>query len=980
MPNLLVVESPGKIKKIQSYVGNGYIVAASIGHIRGLPAKQLGIDIDNNYEPTFLIDANKTDVVKKLRGLAKENPGAVYLCSDPDREGEAISFHIKEVLGLNENQIKRASFNKITKPAILSALKNPTQIDMNMVHSQFARSIIDKLIGFKVSPILWKQFINNHLSAGRVQSVVAKLIIERENEISTFKSANYFNLEGKFDLTNTTNNSNRTIKQNELVKASCDSQLTDYSQVEKLFDLNKSGEAKYTIDSVKKSNTKRKPSPPYDTCTLQQEASNKLGMSPDICMKNAQKLYEAGVITYMRTDCLMIAEEALTSIGEYIKGRWGDEYHNKTHYKTKDANAQEAHEAIRVIDPNILDVSNIEGLNSAHNRLYQLIWRRTIACQMSPADVELKTVKIKMSYNSSNNNSINMPSVEQEQPIIKKKVKIVKKKMDNPELSTEKSAIDDANIASNTNISLPSNLLFSAKHENILFKGFLIVYEKSSSKKNNIDTNDDDSNDDNNDDENNDGNDSKNMIDSDQLGKIFDSLSIGANVLCHNIIADERISKPTHPRYTEASLVKQLKQLNIGRPATFASMVAKVQERQYADIRSIEGSPVILRTAEYSYPNKVNCVSNECITGKDNNKLMPTQLGRMINDFLNEKFAEFMDYTFTARVENMLDEIANGKLNWVIVVDTVYKTIKPTIDQLAIELAKVAKDRQTAEKEGDLTPKYSQYDLVLGENPSNGHTIAITQTRFGYAICERHPSNKKLHKYASFTGSPDNMTLKKALALLVYPRELGEYEGVMIQLCRAKSIYIKYGDRNFSIDIFNKSFPDNAIADIPNTTYEQARNVVKLTIDNNIKIAGGVGDINLTSEIVIKPTGRYGPYIKYQGIHNIALGKPILKKYDNDVSKITIDDCNILIGKFMAKKNSGGGNGKSDGKNDDLTAKFKSGSGKKTTETKAKANKTSVKKVTVRKETTNKDDKVNDKVNDKVDEKPKKVVVRKKKE
>jgi DNA topoisomerase-1 len=461
------------------------------------------------------------------------------------------------------------------------------------------------------------------------------------------------------------------------------------------------------------------------------------------------------------------------------------------------------------------------------------------------------------------------------------------------------------------------------------------------------------------------------MIDSEQLGKIFDTLSIGTNIRCYSIIADERISKPTHPRYTEASLVKQLKQLNIGRPATFASMVAKVQERQYADIRSIDGAPVTLRTSEYSYPDKIHLVMNESVTGADNNKLMPTQLGRMINDFLNAKFAEFMDYTFTARVETMLDEIATGKLNWVIVVDTVYKTIKPTIDELAVELAKVAKERQVAGKEGDLTPKYSQYDTILGENPSNGHTIAITQTRFGYAICERHPSNKKLHKYANFTGSPDNMTLKQALALLVYPRNLGEYEGVDILLCRAKSIYIKYGERNFSIDIFNKSFPDHAISDIPNTTYEQACNLVKLTIDNNIKVAGGAGDINLTPEIVIKPTGRYGPYIKYQGVHNIALGKPILKKYDSDVSKITVDDCNILIGKFMAKKQQGGsGSGSSGGT--DLTAKFKAGSGAKSAGASSKIAEKPKRKVAVRKETVKKED------TDGV--KPKKVVVRKKKE
>ena len=393
MVNVLIVESPNKVNKIQGFVGNDYIVTSSKGHIRNMDPKKLSIDIDNNFEPTYIITPDKMNVVRNLKYDCK-NADTVWLATDYDREGEAIAWHLSEVLKLNPQNRKRIIFTEITKKAILNSISKPGDIDMNMFYSQQARMVLDKLIGYKVSPILWGQYKNYQLSAGRVQSVVVKLIVEREENIKKFNSSSYFKTNGNFCL----DSKKGAID----IQTECDTKIEGVDNIKSIMNLENNQCIEWKVDSVKKSNTKRNPGPPFITSTLQQEASYKLGMSPDNCMKVAQKLYEGGHITYMRTDSLMMSDEALNAIRDLIIKQFGEKYYKRKQYSSKSKNAQEAHEACR---PTHFDKESLFGLNgitSQMNSLYRLIWKRTVASQMSPAEVEIKSVKIKMNIMNSN--------------------------------------------------------------------------------------------------------------------------------------------------------------------------------------------------------------------------------------------------------------------------------------------------------------------------------------------------------------------------------------------------------------------------------------------------------------------------------------------------------------------------------------------------------------------------------------------------
>ena len=651
--NLVIVESPAKAKTIEKYLGKDFTVKSSIGHIRDLPKKGgMAIDIENGFKPTYEISPDKKKVVDELSKLSKKSE-LVWLATDEDREGEAIAWHLVEALKLEDVKTKRIVFNEITKSAIQKAVQNPRNLDVNLVNAQQARRVLDRLVGFELSPVLWKK-VKYGLSAGRVQSVAVRLIVEREKEIIDFVSVSSFKITAIF-----TNNTGKSFR------ADLDKRFD--SKEEALNFLTTCVDTQFTVSSLVKKPAKKSPSAPFTTSTLQQEASRKLGFSVGQTMSVAQKLYESGRITYMRTDSVNLSKEAMQTAASYIEKEFGKEYAKNRQFSTKSKGAQEAHEAIRptnLSQPVITADRNLQ-------RLYTLIWKRTISSQMAEAQLERTTVHI---TNSNNNH------------------------------------------------------LFVSRGEMIKFDGFLKVY---------LEGND-------NEDEEQDG--------------MLPKLSENEVVLNKEIVATERFSKPK-ARYTEASLVKRLEELGIGRPSTYASTITTIQNRGYVVKGQSEGvkkDHVLLTLTNQEISESVKSEK----TGSDKSKMKPTDIGIVVTDFLNDNFKKVMDYSFTAEVEKEFDDIAKGDKVWNDMIGQFYNSFSKTVND-------VADNSETAKGQ-----------KLLGVEPASGENVYVKIGRFGPMVQIGEVSDEKKPRFASLLAdqSISTITLEEALELFKLPRTVGNFE------------------------------------------------------------------------------------------------------------------------------------------------------------------------------------------------------------
>lgn len=766
--NLLIVESPSKIKKIQEildkYPKISFIVMASKGHIRDLDSKKLSINIEQNFEPEYSVSESKKFVVQELKSRMKQCD-FVWLASDLDREGESISWHISEVLGLKPEKRKRIAFTEITKKAIVDAIENPRDINMDMFYAQQARRVLDRLIGYLLSPLLWSHIQNSYkkkisLSAGRVQSVVLKLVLERETEIKAFESNSYFKINGLMS----------TQKKSEL-KVDLDDNIEDAKDCLGLIKYCKS--CKFIVSDVKVNKTTRKPSPPFTTSTLQQEASIKLNMSPKTTMLAAQKLYENGHITYMRTDSVALSEDAMNMIETTIKNNYGDEYFKKVEYKSKSKNSQEAHEACRPCKFEVKDLDDSD-MESSQKRLYKLIWKRTVSSQMSPTKMEIYTIKIDIGE---------------------------------------------------------SDYKFISKQERVLFDGFQKLYKITKEE----DTDDEDS-----------------MVNKIQKVKKGDELNY------IEIKATEKYSRPTNSRFTEASLVKKLDDMEIGRPSTYSSMVSLIQERNYVEKKDILGKEVDTKIFKLSEDN-IETIKDKCKIGGDKQKLVPTDVGEIVVNFLDKHFNNIMDYKFTALVEQHLDDISNGKKDWVTVVKGFYDKFYNKIDEVK-----------------SLTLEKDKFKRKLGLDPSTKMEIFTYIGKYGPLVQLKNLDGDD--KFAPLNDiSIGDVKLEEAIELLKYPLNLGSHkkDNIMIHVGKFGK-YIKYSGKNYSIK------------DIEEITVEKAIEIIEGTVDTNL-----IKRIN--KDIVIR-NGKYGAYINYKNKTNVKIyGK--IKPED-----LTLDDCRELINKKIKKK------------------------------------------------------------------------------
>ncbi|HOP03122.1 MAG TPA: type I DNA topoisomerase [Tenuifilaceae bacterium] len=675
--NLVIVESPAKAKTIEKFLGKDFTVKSSFGHIRDLSKKKLGIDTEKNYKPEYIISDDKKKVVEELKKITKESK-TIWLASDEDREGEAIAWHLCEVLKLDKAKTRRIVFHEITKDAILNAIQNPRDINQSLVNAQQARRVLDRLVGFEISPILWKK-VKPALSAGRVQSVAVRLIVDREREVIAFNSESFFKVTGFFQ--------GKTP-----FKADLSEKLKNQKDAIAFLELCKTSD--FQVSNVTKKPSKRTPAPPFTTSTLQQEASRKLNFSVAQTMTLAQRLYEAGHITYMRTDSLNLSATAIEAAKNMIIKEFGEKYHHTRTFKTKSKGAQEAHEAIR---PTYLDKQKVSG-TSAEQRLYELIWKRTIASQMSEALVEKTTVNINVSK---------------------------------------------------------SPLTFIASGEVIQFDGFLRVYFESTDDELEDTTKD-----------------------------ILPQLIKGQNVDVNQIVATQRFTQKP-PRFTEASLVKKLEELGIGRPSTYAPTISTILNRGYVLKEDRPGTErkyqiVTLKNGKITDSEKVEQ------TGAEKAKLFPSDIGMVVNDFLVEHFPKIVDFNFTATVEKEFDTIAIGKKEWTEMIDKFYKPFHVNVEKTL--------------KESD----YSKGERVLGNDPKSGKSVSVRIGRFGPVaqIGETNSETGEKPQYASLLKGQliESITLEEALALFNLPRNLGEYEGkeVVIGVGRFGP-YVRHNSKFFSL-------------------------------------------------------------------------------------------------------------------------------------------------------------------------------------
>ena len=746
--NLVIVESPAKAKTIGKFLGKDYEVKSSYGHVRDLPEKDFGINVENNYEPEYVISPDKKQIISELKKIAKKAE-TVWLASDEDREGEAISWHLAVALELTKEQTKRIVFHEITKTAIEEAINHPRNIDMHLVDAQQARRVLDRMVGFELSPILWKK-IKPALSAGRVQSVAVRLIVEREKEIKLFQSTSYFKITALF------------IFNDSVIKTEIPEKFS--TKEEAIAFLEKCKGAAFSVGNVEIKPAKKSPSPPFTTSTLQQEASRKLGFSVTRTMVVAQQLYDSGLITYMRTDSVNLSNLALDAAKEEITKLYGKEYVKTRQYTTKSKGAQEAHEAIR---PSYISNQNIDG-NDAQKRLYDLIWKRTIASQMKDAEIEKTVVTIDIST------------------------------------TQEK---------------------FVAKGEVIRFEGFLKVYSES--------TDDDE----------------------DENESLLPPLKKGDKLRFDEAVAIEKFTKQP-ARYTEASLVKKLEELGIGRPSTYAPTISTIQKRGYVLNESRDG----FQRNYFSITLKNKVIAEKIKienTGYEKSKLFPTDTGTVVNDFLNEHFNNILDYNFTATVEKEFDEIAQGERVWNEMIKNFYVPFHKQIDTTNQNSQKTSGER------------------LLGKDPKTGKNVYARIGRFGSMIQIGEKTDEEKPKFASLIKgqSIETITMEEAMILFTLPRSVGEFEDAeLIASLGRFGPYIKHKSDFYSLKKTDDPYTitkDRAIELIIEKRNNIANSLLKEFSDN--------ADIKILQ-------GKWGPYIKYKK-KNFRMPKT------TDIEKITLEEC-----------------------------------------------------------------------------------------
>ena len=663
--NLVIVESPAKAKTIERFLGENYVVKSSFGHIRDLEKKDLGIDIEHNFQPKYEISPDKKAIVKELKQLAKEAK-TVWLASDEDREGEAIAWHLYEVLKLKPENTKRIVFHEITKGAILKAIEQPRNIDLNLVNAQQARRILDRIVGFELSPVLWRK-VKPSLSAGRVQSVAVRLIVEREREIHAFKSEAAYRVIAIFLVPDT---DGKLVE----MKAELSRRIKTKEEAKAFLDACKG--ATFTIEDITTRPVKKTPPAPFTTSTLQQEAARKLGYTVAQTMMIAQRLYESGFITYMRTDSVNLSEYATASSKDAIIQMMGERYVHPRHFETKTKGAQEAHEAIR---PTYMENQSIEG-TAQEKKLYDLIWKRTIASQMADAELEKTTATISISKSG------------------------------------------DA---------------FTAIGEVIKFDGFLRVYRESY------------------DDEN----------EQEDESRLLPPLKKGQKLEYGPIVATERFTQRP-PRYTEASLVRKLEELGIGRPSTYAPTISTIQQREYVEKGNKDGEERTFNVLTLK-DNQIKDESHNEVTGAEKSKLFPTDTGTVVNDFLTEYFPDILDYNFTASVEKEFDEIAEGEVKWTSIMKTFYDQFHPAV-----------------EKTLSIKTEHKVGERMLGEEPGTGKPVSVKIGRFGPVVQIGAADDEEKPRFAQMKKgqSMETITLEEALELFKLPRTLGEYEGKTVSV------------------------------------------------------------------------------------------------------------------------------------------------------------------------------------------------------
>ena len=753
--NLVIVESPAKAKTIEKFLGKDFQVESSYGHIADLPSKEIGVDVLNGFKPKYEVSSDKKALVKKLKDLSK-TAEMVWLASDEDREGEAISWHLAEELKLDKSKTKRIVFHEITKNAILKAIDNPREIDYNLVNAQQARRVLDRLVGYELSPVLWKK-VKGGLSAGRVQSVSVRLIVEREREVQNFNTAGSYAVSAEF-----------TNAAGKVVKAKLPKNFATKKEAEDF--LNKNMGSNFKVADLETKPTKKTPAAPFTTSTLQQEAARKLYLPVGITMQIAQRLYEAGLITYMRTDSVNLSQEAMAAAQAEIVRSYGKEFSKPRTFTSKSKGAQEAHEAIRPTDMSQHTV-NVERDQA---RLYDLIWKRTLASQMSDAELERTNVKIKANNHKE---------------------------------------------------------LFHATGEVIKFEGFLKVY---------LEGNDDD--------------------DEEQEG-LLPSLKVGEALNNTIITAKERFTQAPS-RYTEASLVKKLEELGIGRPSTYAPTISTIISRNYVEKGTNEGS-------ERKY-NQITLIGSAVksqvlseMTGSDKGKMVPTDIGTIVNDFLVKNFSTILDYNFTAKVEQDFDEIAEGNIDWTKMMNDFYSKFHPNVVEV----------EENAERESG--------ERILGTDPKSGKQILVRLGKFG-PVAQIGEADDEEKQFASLMSDQNigTITLEEALKLFLLPKNLGEYKDEEVEVSNGRfGPYVRFGKQFISL-------PKGE--DPLDVTLERAKELIdeKAKADAPIAIYNGMD--------VQKGVGRFGPFLKWNGIFiNVN------KKYNFD--NLSQSDINALIEEKIQK-------------------------------------------------------------------------------
>ncbi len=737
--NLVIVESPAKARTIEKFLGKDFQVESSFGHIADLPSKELGVDVERDFKPEYIVAPDKKAIVKKLKDLAKKAK-IIWLASDEDREGEAIAWHLTEQLKLRKENTKRIVFNSITKNAILKAIENPRSINYDLVDAQKARRVLDRIVGYELSPVLWKK-VKTGLSAGRVQSVAVRLIVERERGIQSFTSVESYRVDAEF-----VNSRGKKFKAKLLKNFSTKQEAENF--------LNSCLSADFSVSDLQTKPARKTPAAPFTTSTLQQEASRKLGFPVAKTMLTAQRLYEAGIITYMRTDSVSLSPEAINEIAEKIKNSYGKEYSNPGNFSTKSKRVQEAHEAIR---PTNMKQHRI-SVDFDQNRLYSLIWKRTIASQMSEAKLERTNIKI---VNNKNNKE------------------------------------------------------FSAKGEVVTFEGFLKVYLEGTDNE-----------------------------EEEQTG-MLPKMEIGENLNNEYITTTQRYSRPP-ARYTEASLVKHLEELGIGRPSTYAPTISTVQRRGYVEKGTAEG-------AEREYTQlvlKKNKISEHVLTEKvdaDKGKMMPTDIGNIVNDFLVDNFVTILDYGFTAKVESDFDNIADGKENWTSVIKDFYNDFHPTVKDVVENTERVSGQR------------------LLGIDSESGKNVYARLGRFGAIIQIGETTDEEKPKFAGLQGNQtmNSITFEEAMDLFKLPKKVGNYEDKEVIASNGRfGPYIKFDGIYISL---NKD--ENPVSVDINRAAE--------LIEEKRKEDAPIGEYE--GMPIQKGVGRFGAFIKWNSIF-INVGK----KYDFD--------------------------------------------------------------------------------------------------